>query len=1194
MKKRLLAALLAVVMVFTMIPTVFAATQFVDVKTGAWYADAVEYVSEAGLMSGTGGGKFSPSMTTDRGMIVSILWRMAGYPIAAGEQFSDVAEGAYYANAVLWAANAGIASGYNGKFSPTTKITLEQLAQFLFMYAQHEGMNAVTLEENLGQYADANQISPYAVTAMNWAVGQGLITGNGAGLLAPKDETSRAQLAVILMNFCELLDGAADVEAEEYTVTFEWNYGSKGEYDSKSVESGDTVRKPRDPERKGYEFLGWYTKESGGKKFDFDTEITEDISLYARWAKEDSGHSHSYKNWTYNGDRTHTGTCRCGRDITEDCILDRDNICVRCGTAYPEDAFDLQAALEKGGLVVLSEDITATEMLTVSEDVEVVLDLNGKTLTGSLLAPKADLTVKNGTIKNPDANVSAIEINAGELMLNDVNIESARHAVRIDGAVEAVVDGGTYKVTDANVSHHTINVSGSAVVTIQNATIYGPAGTEYADANGGSAVQSRDTAVVTIESGNFSGGVNSTLVGNAPGNLVVTGGTFDQDPTAYVPEGCKVTDNGDGTWTVRQLEVTKEGVIYDGETLCGLTSGFEGTTLKVREGTTEIGYQALKDSKVTTVILPEGLKTIGYQAFSKTTNLTSVNIPSTVTTIGEQAFRLCGATEITVPASVTTIEVGAFRDMPKLATITFEGDNVVIPNYVCRTCPELTTVYIFGDNVTFSGTSMAFTHADTGAANGIIIYVANETVAEALKTAQGSAHGYTIVVADQIEKGVLQTGVKSYEVISKEGLMNLDSVLTNANPNEANILTVDLNTDIDLTGETWNPINKMWIIFNGNGHTISNMTTDSVWRAGFFGYAGAVSINDLTIKNADVTGSQAGIFAGSGEGFKMNNCVVEGDNTVTFAATEETWNGIGAITGLLLDSTINAAIASDATVELDYNDMTTAVGCKFVDELTGFISTNKGEVTVTDNDAMTTKGKFAYVAATAESLITALLNGTDVTLTTDISAPLSATAIYGTPVAAIQKGGILDGNGHSLDIENPQYNGYAIETYGGTIKNLTIDSTVGRGIVISSPDEDIYIDRVVIDGPGYAINTSEHNGKKLIVTDSTINGWTSFAGLESASFTNCTFGENTAKYWQDMEYDQDYDRLIKPYVNAGFSNCEFENGFYVDLSALGEDCTVTLTACTCNGVTLTAENYSQYITVELPNGKTLADCVIFA
>ena len=219
---------------------------------------------------------------------------------------------------------------------------------------------------------------------------------------------------------------------------------------------------------------------------------------------------------------------------------------------------------------------------------------------------------------------------------------------------------------------------------------------------------------------------------------------------------------------------------------------------------------------------------------------------------------------------------------------------------------------------------------------------------------------------------------------------------------------------------------------------------------------------------------------------------------------------------------------------------------------------------------------------------------TGVRMINDLTLPLAKKAIYGTPVAVQMKnGGVFDGCNNTLSVENPEFNAYVVETYGGTIKNLNITTPAGRGIMISSPKEDIYLDNVLVDGPGYALNTTEHNGKKLVVTNSTFKGWTSLAGLEIVSFTSCTFGENTYAYWQKNGYDKDYDRLIRPYVATSFVSCVFENGFYVDLSALGADCKVTLKDCVCGKVELAADNYSQYITIELPIGRTLEDCVVF-
>ena len=236
-------------------------------------------------------------------------------------------------------------------------------------------------------------------------------------------------------------------------------------------------------------------------------------------------------------------------------------------------------------------------------------------------------------------------------------------------------------------------------------------------------------------------------------------------------------------------------------------------------------------------------------------------------------------------------------------------------------------------------------------------------------------------------------------------------------------------------------------------------------------------------------------------------------------------------------------------------------------------------------------------AKNATDLETAVANGgdvvmaNDVTLTGKVITTNGITEAYGNTVGVAQYGGTLDGNGNSLT-ETGKY-AYVIVTHGGTIKNINIVGG-GRGIVIYAPTEDVIIDNVVIDGPGYAINTAEHNGQDLIVTNSTVNGWTSLAGLDSVSFKNCKFGENSTKYWQNFGYGVDYDRLIRPYGQASFTGCTFEENFCIDLSALANGNTVTLTNCICEGVVLTADNYTNYITVELPDWATsIADCIVF-
>ena len=180
---------------------------FADVPEGYWAYDAIQYVYGEGLMAGTSGSTFSPEGTTTRGQIVTILWRLSGSPVVNyAMDYNDVAEGSYYAEAIRWAASEGIAGGYGGGvFGPDDPITREQLAVMLHRYAQHEGCDVSIGEDiNILSYADAFTVSEYAVSALQWACGAGIISGTGDGsTLTPQGEATRAQAATVLMRFCE-------------------------------------------------------------------------------------------------------------------------------------------------------------------------------------------------------------------------------------------------------------------------------------------------------------------------------------------------------------------------------------------------------------------------------------------------------------------------------------------------------------------------------------------------------------------------------------------------------------------------------------------------------------------------------------------------------------------------------------------------------------------------------------------------------------------------------------------------------------------------------------------------------------------------------------------------------------------------------------------------------------------------------
>ena len=180
---------------------------FTDVPEGAWYEDAAAYVYKHGLMAGTSATTFAPDATTSRSMIATILWRMAGSPVVNyAMDYTDVAQGQWYSEAIRWAASEGIVGGYgNGLFGTNDPITREQLATMLWRYAQTEGYDVSVGEDtNILSYTDVADLSEYAIPAMQWAVGAGIINGTGDGsTLTPQGQATRAQAAMMLQRFCE-------------------------------------------------------------------------------------------------------------------------------------------------------------------------------------------------------------------------------------------------------------------------------------------------------------------------------------------------------------------------------------------------------------------------------------------------------------------------------------------------------------------------------------------------------------------------------------------------------------------------------------------------------------------------------------------------------------------------------------------------------------------------------------------------------------------------------------------------------------------------------------------------------------------------------------------------------------------------------------------------------------------------------
>ncbi len=177
---------------------------FEDLDTGAWYHEGVDYAIEQGLMTGVGGNRFDPDGVLNRAMLVTMLWRMEQAPQCDfAMTFADVEDGAWYTEAVRWAASEGIVTGFSqSNFGPDDTVTREQLATILYRYARYKDLDTAA-GGDLSAFSDAGEAGDYAVSALIWAVERGLVNGVGGNTLLPQGSATRSQAAAMLMRFAE-------------------------------------------------------------------------------------------------------------------------------------------------------------------------------------------------------------------------------------------------------------------------------------------------------------------------------------------------------------------------------------------------------------------------------------------------------------------------------------------------------------------------------------------------------------------------------------------------------------------------------------------------------------------------------------------------------------------------------------------------------------------------------------------------------------------------------------------------------------------------------------------------------------------------------------------------------------------------------------------------------------------------------
>ena len=488
--------------------------------------------------------------------------------------------------------------------------------------------------------------------------------------------------------------------------------------------------------------------------------------------------------------------------IKGDILTDGNNINVEVKPEFGDEGYEwpsesaekLAAAAMFGGVVTLTENVVLNQPLDVKSNMTINLGVNE--LKGVInVIEGAKLTVNNGTIVNEDKSKSGITSN-GDLTLNDVTIESARHAVRIESG-NVVINGGEYKVNPISKSTlHALNVGDDntvANVTIKGGTFIGPKNT-MADSGGAVAVRSGST--VTIEGGDFSGGKNKTLSANQGATLTVKGGTFDQNPSNYVAAGYKAiaadgiyyvlpetianaakaenvtavtestadvatalaTNNSKATlfmwndvaYIAKYGEVVITSAADEATTVRAVVESSTGLTrATVADGIEVVGNRTFrKCANLETVALPNTLTEIGPAVFQSCSKLANITIPESVTTIGEGAFAECTAlTSINIPVGVTRIEKDALR-MTALVSVEFHEGVTYFGDMAFRDCKQLKEVYINAPEFTIEPNAFGVM---SGTLPGTTIYVANAEMKAYLKSTLSYANQFKIVAPSVVD-----------------------------------------------------------------------------------------------------------------------------------------------------------------------------------------------------------------------------------------------------------------------------------------------------------------------------------------------------------------------------------------------------------------------------------------------------------
>ena len=213
---------------------------YYDVHKDDWFSEDVRFVFEKGLMSGTDETIFSPNKTMTRAMVVTVLWRLEGQPTGDNITFDDVKSDAYYYNAVAWAAENKIVSGYNeNTFGSDDDVTREQLATIFYRFAGHKGYD-ISKKADLSKFSDIDTISDYAVNAVEWTIANGIISGTSENTISPQGNALRCQVAAILKRFCNNYNTYNDKEPESVSISEFATSGNSNKNNTGSSSGGNS------------------------------------------------------------------------------------------------------------------------------------------------------------------------------------------------------------------------------------------------------------------------------------------------------------------------------------------------------------------------------------------------------------------------------------------------------------------------------------------------------------------------------------------------------------------------------------------------------------------------------------------------------------------------------------------------------------------------------------------------------------------------------------------------------------------------------------------------------------------------------------------------------------------------------------------------------------------------------------------